>query len=191
MAGVDQIRDVIAFPKTQRGQDLLVGAPSPVTEQQLRDLHIRVRPSDQVEDARWLRYTGHDQLAAVVLARSVRCRRAGVLLAVAAVGSDARSTRRRTCPTSRCSDAADGGAGDADAHRPRRSVSLPARWRRLRQPREAPAGTRARLLSRVHGADTRLAHARGPTHHLRWRCSKRRRVLLFRRSLPDFPRIRP
>ena len=43
MAGVDQIRDVIAFPKTQRGQDLLVEAPSPVTEQQLRDLHIRIR----------------------------------------------------------------------------------------------------------------------------------------------------
>ena len=49
MAGVEQIRDVIAFPKTQRGQDLLVGAPSAVTEQQLRDLHIRVRPSDQVK----------------------------------------------------------------------------------------------------------------------------------------------
>jgi aspartyl-tRNA synthetase len=43
MAGVEQIRDVIAFPKTQRGQDLLVNTPSPVTEQQLRDLHIRVR----------------------------------------------------------------------------------------------------------------------------------------------------
>ena len=40
MAGVDQIRDVIAFPKTQRGQDLLIDAPTPVTEQQLRDLHI-------------------------------------------------------------------------------------------------------------------------------------------------------
>ena len=40
MAGVDQIRDVIAFPKTQRGQDLMVEAPSPVTERQLRDLHI-------------------------------------------------------------------------------------------------------------------------------------------------------
>jgi len=46
MAGVEQIRDVIAFPKTQRGQDLLVNAPSPATEQQLRDLHIRVRASD-------------------------------------------------------------------------------------------------------------------------------------------------
>ncbi len=46
MAGVDQIRDVIAFPKTQRGQDLLVDAPSAVTEQQLRDLHIRVRQTD-------------------------------------------------------------------------------------------------------------------------------------------------
>jgi aspartyl-tRNA synthetase len=49
MAGVDQIRDVIAFPKTQRGQDLLVDAPSEVTEQQLRDLHIRVRASDKAK----------------------------------------------------------------------------------------------------------------------------------------------
>jgi len=49
MAGVEQIRDVIAFPKTQRGQDLLVGAPTPATEQQLRDLHIKVRPSDAVK----------------------------------------------------------------------------------------------------------------------------------------------
>jgi len=46
MGGVDQIRDVIAFPKTQRGQDLLIDAPSAVTEQQLRELHIRIRPSD-------------------------------------------------------------------------------------------------------------------------------------------------
>jgi aspartyl-tRNA synthetase len=43
MAGVEQIRDVIAFPKTQRGQDLLVEAPTPVTEAQLRDLHIKLR----------------------------------------------------------------------------------------------------------------------------------------------------
>jgi len=51
MAGVDQIRDMIAFPKTQRGQDLLVDAPSPVTEKQLRELHIRVRPSDSAKVA--------------------------------------------------------------------------------------------------------------------------------------------
>jgi aspartyl-tRNA synthetase len=51
MAGVDQIRDVIAFPKTQRGQDLLVDAPSAVTEQQLRDLHIKVRPTDSIRPA--------------------------------------------------------------------------------------------------------------------------------------------
>src|SRR5215813_9355209 len=43
MAGVDAIRDVIAFPKTQRGQDLLTGAPTPAAEKQLRELHIRLR----------------------------------------------------------------------------------------------------------------------------------------------------
>jgi len=49
MAGAESIRDVIAFPKTQRGQDLLIDTPTPVTEQQLRDLHIKVRPSDAVK----------------------------------------------------------------------------------------------------------------------------------------------
>jgi len=43
MVGAEAIRDVIAFPKTQRGQDLVTGAPSPVTERQLRELHIRLR----------------------------------------------------------------------------------------------------------------------------------------------------
>jgi aspartyl-tRNA synthetase len=51
MCGADSIREVIAFPKTQRGQDLLVDAPSPATEQQLRELHIRVRPSDAIKAA--------------------------------------------------------------------------------------------------------------------------------------------
>jgi aspartyl-tRNA synthetase len=47
MAGAQSIRDVIAFPKTQRGQCLLTRAPSPVDERQLRELHIRVRAPEK------------------------------------------------------------------------------------------------------------------------------------------------
>ncbi len=47
MAGAESIRDVIAFPKTQRAQCLLTNAPGPVDERQLRELHIRLRKSGE------------------------------------------------------------------------------------------------------------------------------------------------
>ena len=47
MSEVDSIRDVIAFPKTQRASCLLTDAPSAVAGNQLRDLHIRLRGSAQ------------------------------------------------------------------------------------------------------------------------------------------------
>ncbi len=43
IAGEETIRDVIAFPLNGNAQDLMMGAPGDVTEQQLREVHIKVR----------------------------------------------------------------------------------------------------------------------------------------------------
>ncbi|MBI3937838.1 MAG: aspartate--tRNA ligase [Betaproteobacteria bacterium] len=43
MAGAESIRDIIAFPKTQRAQCLLTHAPNAVDEEQLKELHVRLR----------------------------------------------------------------------------------------------------------------------------------------------------
>ncbi|MDZ7855067.1 aspartate--tRNA ligase [Sphaerotilus sp.] len=49
MTKAESIRDVIAFPKTQRAQCLLTGAPSVVEDKQLRELHIRLRNAQAVQ----------------------------------------------------------------------------------------------------------------------------------------------
>ena len=51
MAGAESIRDVIAFPKTQRAQCLLTQAPNTVDEKQLRELHIRLRQAEPAKKA--------------------------------------------------------------------------------------------------------------------------------------------
>ncbi len=47
MAGTDSIRDVIAFPKTTTAQCLMTGAPSPIEDAQLAEVHVAVRPKAQ------------------------------------------------------------------------------------------------------------------------------------------------
>lgn len=49
MCGAESIRDVIAFPKTQRGQDMVTGAPSRVADKQLRELHVRLRNPESTD----------------------------------------------------------------------------------------------------------------------------------------------
>ncbi len=47
LANEDSIREVIAFPKTQSATDLMMGAPSPVEEKQLQELHLSIRPEEK------------------------------------------------------------------------------------------------------------------------------------------------
>jgi aspartyl-tRNA synthetase len=47
LADEESIREVIAFPKTQSAIDLMMNAPSPVSEKQLEELHLRVREEEK------------------------------------------------------------------------------------------------------------------------------------------------
>ena len=52
IAGEQDIREVIAFPKTKSAVDLVTGAPAMVSEDQLSDVHISVKPTDEVNSSR-------------------------------------------------------------------------------------------------------------------------------------------
>ena len=47
LAGLDSIRDVIAFPKNNSGRDMMIDAPSAIDESQLEELSIRIDLSDE------------------------------------------------------------------------------------------------------------------------------------------------
>lgn len=47
LAGESSLREVIAFPKNQRAQDLMLGAPSPIDERQLRELHLCIVDTEE------------------------------------------------------------------------------------------------------------------------------------------------
>jgi aspartyl-tRNA synthetase len=50
LTGTENIRDVIAFPKTQKGQCLLTGAPSDVDQKQLDELNLRVQKHSHADE---------------------------------------------------------------------------------------------------------------------------------------------
>src|SRR5207244_11929342 len=51
LCGTPSIRDVIAFPKTAKGTDLMTDSPGPVTAKQLRDLHLEVKTAKKEQRA--------------------------------------------------------------------------------------------------------------------------------------------
>jgi hypothetical protein len=63
MAGTESIRDVIAFPKTTSAQCLMTGAPSPVPDKQLAEVHVSVRAAEPLMQPALRRATSADAAA--------------------------------------------------------------------------------------------------------------------------------
>jgi aspartyl-tRNA synthetase len=52
LSGVESLRDVIPFPKTQKGTDLMTDAPSDAANEQLAELHVRVTTPETAKGAK-------------------------------------------------------------------------------------------------------------------------------------------
>ena len=174
MAGAESIRDVIAFPKTQRAQCLLTQAPSPVDEKQLRELHIRLRSAEKqpekLERAALDCGPANMKRLIVVFCALLALSGAAFARGPAPIGDIALAALPREAHATLALIKAGGPFAYA------KDGSVFGNRERL-LPRAKP-----RLLPRIHGADAGRARPRRAPHRRR----RTGRVLLQRRPLQFF-----